>query len=39
MPNESANLKLKLYDPDVDTNTLVYDFIKDTAGYTNSNFV
>lgn len=39
MPNESTNLKLKLYDPDVDSNVLVYDFLKDIAGYTSSNFV
>lgn len=39
MPNESTNLKLKLYDPDVDANVLVYDFLKDIAGYTSSNFV
>lgn len=39
MPNESTNLKLKLYDPDVDANSLVYDLLKDIAGYTSSNFV
>ena len=39
MPNESANLKLKLYDPDADANALVYDLLKDICGYTNSNFV
>lgn len=39
MPNESTNLKLKLYDPDVDANALVYDLLKDICGYTNSNFV
>lgn len=37
MPNETANLKLKLYDPDADANERVYDFIKNTTGYTNSN--
>ena len=39
MPNESTNLKLKLYDPDADADALVYDFLKDITGYTNSNFV
>lgn len=37
MPNETANLKLKLYDPDADADERVYDFIKNTTGYSNSN--